>query len=111
MVVSKIVKEGKAASTAYAEVYPVQNSNVAAANASRLLGNANVQNALQEALRAEGIDEASIATELVKIRKSWDWKAKDAYVKHAAKFLGYDQQQGSPIAQVGNIVNNWKVTK
>jgi len=112
-VVSKMVKENKSATQAYAEVYPVANSETARSAASRMLANVNVQNALEEALREEGIDEQSIAKELVNIRKSWDWRAKEAYVKNAAKFLGYDKQESAPQApvQVGNIVNNWAKDK
>lgn len=110
-VITKIVKEHKSGTQAYAEVYPVKNSDVARANVSTMLANPSVQNALQQALRDAGINEESIATELVKIGKSWDWRAKDAYVKNASKFLGYDQEQKQPIAQVGNIVNNWMAEK
>lgn len=111
MVIKKIVTESKPASVAYAEVYPVANSAVAATNASNLLRNPNVQNAMQIALREAGIDEVSIAGELNKIRKSWDWRAKDAFVKHSSKLLGYGNEEGSAPVQVGNIVNNWKVSK
>lgn len=107
-VIKKIVEEGKSQTAAYAEVYPVKNSEVATAGASRMLANVNVQNALQEALRDQGIDEQSIAETLITIRKNRDWRAKEAFVKHAGKFLGYDtSSQAGPVAQVGNIVNNW----
>jgi len=105
------VDEGKSQTQAYAEIYPVKNSEVASAASARMLGNVSVQNALQEALREKGIDEESIADTMVQIRNNRDWRAKDAYIKYAGKFLGYDREGTGPVAQVGNIVNNWVTEK
>lgn len=110
-VINKIVKQRKPAGVAYAEVYDVSNSASADANASRLLSNDRVQNALQIALKKQGIDEDSIATELVNIKNNWDWRAKEAYVKHSAKFLGYGGEEQAPQVQVAGVINNWKETK
>lgn len=110
-VIEKMVVEHKSATQAYAEVYPVKNSEVAQVNASRMLSNAKVQNALQESLHRHGHTEDRISEELENIRKQRDWRAKDAYVGRVSTFLGYGKEQTAPVAQVGNIVNNWTVEK
>lgn len=89
--VVKLVAEGKSQTAAYKEVYGVESDEVAAAAASRSLGTVKVQNALQEALRAKGVDEDSIADTLIQLKNNRDWRAKESYVDRTAKFLGHDQ--------------------
>lgn len=87
---------GKSKKQAYKEVYKSSDAT-AEANGPRLLGSARVKNALQQAMRAKGLDEGSIAETLGEIRKNRDWRAKDAYVDRASQFLGYSQNQGTNI--------------
>jgi len=88
--VVKLVAEGKSQTAAYKEVYKVKSNEVAGANASKMLGKSSVKNALQEALRAKGVDEASIGDTLLEMKRNRDWRAKESYVDRAGKFLGYD---------------------
>jgi hypothetical protein len=104
MVIKKIV-EGESASKAYQEVYQTKNGDVAKSNASRLLTNVNVQNALQTALRKEGINETSIAKTLIQVKNNKDWKAKSDFIDKSAKFLGYDQQNQQFQAQTNVQIN------
>jgi len=89
--VVKLVAEGKSQTAAYKEVYGVTSDDVAKKSASRLLTNDNVKNALQEALRAQGIDEVSIGQTLIEMKNNRDWRAKESFVDRSSKFLGYDQ--------------------
>lgn len=89
--VVKLVAEGKSQRAAYKEAYGVKDDVVADVNASRLLSSAKVGNALQEALRAKGIDEDSIGDTLLEMKNNRDWRAKESFVDRSTKFLGYDQ--------------------
>ena len=89
--VVKLVAEGKSQTAAYKEVYKSKSDSIAAPAASQLLRNPKVQNALQEALRAKGIDEDSIGDTLLEMKNNRDWRAKESYVDRTAKFLGHDQ--------------------
>lgn len=89
--VVKLVAEGKSQTQAYKEAYNTDNSNVAAVEASKLLRKPNVQNALQTALRAKGLDENAIADTLVEMKNNRDWRAKESAIDRIAKFHAYDQ--------------------
>jgi len=89
--VVKLVAEGKSQRAAYKEVYGVTDDNVASANASEMLSKPNVRNALQQALRDQGIDEVSIGQTLIEMKNNRDWRAKESFVDRSSKFLGYDQ--------------------
>jgi len=90
MVIKKIA-EGKSATRAYSEVYDAKGQ-VASVNASQLLSKPNVQNALQRALRKQGVDEESIGETLLELKSNRDWRAKESYIKTSAKFLGYKSE-------------------
>lgn len=88
--VVKLVAEGKSQTAAYKEVYGVESNDTAKKSASRMLTKDNVKNALQEALRAKGIDEGSIGDTLLEMKNNRDWRAKESFVDRSSKFLGYD---------------------
>lgn len=113
LAVVKKIAEGHSATQAYLEVYAVKNSDVAGAAAARMLGNVRVQDALQNMLVEAGIGMESITEVMTELRNQRDWRAKDAFLKHMTNFfdLGKSKGDGGPVAQVGNIVNNWVAEK
>ncbi len=65
MFVKKYIETGSGTESA-AQVYDVKNRNVAAATASRLLRNVNIQQKIREALEATGLTPESISEYLKK---------------------------------------------
>ena len=112
-VVKRIIK-GESATQAYMGVYAVKNSDVAGASASRMLGSVRVRDAFQNMLVGSGMGLEVAVDAMRRLNEQRDWRATDAFLKHITSFFDLGPQKdggGQPVAQVGNIVNNWMAEK
>lgn len=86
----KHLAEGHTQVDAYQMAYPRAKSRTAAkGRSSTKIQEPKIKDYLQKVLRDNGIDEQGIAETLLQLKRSKNWRAKDAFINHSKEMLGY----------------------